>query len=70
VHGLIANLTDPILIFLAIAIFIIAVAFLLSWIFRKSIRRDKQNQKAHERDPDGLGSGVGTGIGIEEGDHD
>ena len=60
---------DPSLIFLAIAIFIIAVAFLLSRLFRKTIKQDKQIQKAHERDPDGLSSGVGTGIGIEEGDN-
>ena len=60
---------DPVLVFLAIAITIIAVAILLSWMFRKSIRRDKQDQKAHERNPDGLSSGVGTGIGIEDGDN-
>ncbi|MEL7429511.1 MAG: hypothetical protein AAFN43_05885 [Pseudomonadota bacterium] len=61
---------DPVLIFLAIAIFIIAVAFLLSGVFRKTVARDRQDQKAHERDPDGLGIGVGTGIGIDKGDDD
>jgi flagellar basal body-associated protein FliL len=57
---------DTITIFLAIALIIIAVAFLLSWMFRKSIKRDKQIEKLHERHDDELGSGVGTGIGIDK----
>ncbi len=51
---------------MAIALIIIAVAFLLSWMFRKSIKRDKQIEKLHERHDDELGSGVGTGIGIDK----
>lgn len=61
---------DTITIFLAIALIIIAVAFLLSWLFRKRIRRDKQIEKLHERHEDELGSGVGTGIGIDKVDGD
>jgi len=57
---------DTITIFLAIALIIIAVAFLLSWMFRKSINRDKQIEKLNERHDDELGSGVGTGIGIDK----
>ena len=57
---------DTITLFLAIALIIIAVAFLLSWAFRKTIRRDKQIEKLHERPDDELGSGVGTGIGIDK----
>lgn len=57
---------DTITIFLAIALIIIAVAFLLSWMFRKSIKRDKQIEKLNERHDDELGSGVGTGIGIDK----
>jgi len=59
-------MTKTITIFLDIALIIIAVAFLLSWIFRKSIRQDKQIEKLHERHDDELGSGVGTGIGIDQ----
>ncbi len=58
---------DPILIFLAIAITIIAVAFLLSRAFRKTIQHDK-----HLDDPNGNprdGDGVATWNGIDEGDH-
>ena len=40
---------DTITIFLAIALIIIAVAFLLTWLFRKSIHRDKKLEKLHER---------------------
>ena len=61
---------DTITIFLAIAITIITVAFLLSWMFRKSIRRDKQIEKHHERQDDELGAGVGTGIGVDKVDGD
>jgi flagellar basal body-associated protein FliL len=61
---------DTITIFLAIALIIIAVAFLLTWLFRKSIHRDKQLEKLHERHDDELGSGVGTGIGIDKVDGD
>lgn len=57
---------ETITIFLAIALIIIAVAFLLSWMFRKSIQRDSQIKKLHERHDDELGSGVGTGIGIDK----
>lgn len=57
---------DIITIFLAVALIIIAAAFLLSWMFRKSIRRDKQLEKLQERHDDELGSGVGTGIGIDK----
>lgn len=57
---------DTITIFLAIALIIIAVAFLLSLMFRKSIKRDKQIEKLNERHDDELGSSVGTGIGIDK----
>ena len=60
---------DPVLIFLAIAIFIIAVAIVLSWVYRKAIHHDKKLQRAHERDPDGLSAGVGTSISIDADDH-
>jgi len=49
---------------------IIAVAFLLSWMFRKSINRDREIEKLHERHDDELGSGVGTGIGIDKVDEE
>ncbi|MDJ0613576.1 MAG: hypothetical protein QNJ29_07840 [Rhizobiaceae bacterium] len=62
-------MTDPILIFLAIAVIIIAVAIVLSWVYRKTIIRDKKIQRAHERDADGLSAGVGTSIGIDADDH-
>jgi len=61
---------DTITIFLAIALSIIAVAFLLSWMFRKSINRDREIEKLHERHDDELGSGVGTGIGIDKVDEE
>ncbi len=61
---------DTITIFLAIALIIIAVAFLLSWMFRKSIRRDKQIQKMYEQNDDGLSSGIGTGVGIDKAGED
>ena len=61
---------DTITIFLAIALSIIAVAFLLSWMFRKSINRDRKIEKLHERHDDELGSGVGTGIGIDKVDEE
>lgn len=56
---------DPVIIFLAVAVLIIAAAFLLSFLFGKTIRREKQIEKLHERHDDELGSGVGTGIGID-----
>jgi uncharacterized protein YoxC len=59
-----------VLIFLAIAVIIIAMAFLVSWIFGKKIKHDKHIQKKHERGDDGLSSGVGTGIGIDKTDGD
>lgn len=57
---------DTITIFLAVALIIIAAAFLLSWMFRKTIHREKQIEKLQERHDDELGSGVGTGIGIDK----
>lgn len=59
-------MSDIIILFLATAVIIIAAAFLLSWAFRKKIKREKQIQKMHERNDDGLSSGVGTGVGIDK----
>ena len=61
---------DTITIFLAIAITIITVAFLLSWMFRKTIKREKQMEKLNERHEDELGAGVGTGVEIDKVDGD
>ena len=57
---------DTITIFLAVALIIIAAAFLLSWLFRKTIHREKQIEKLHEHHNDELGSGIGTGVGIDK----
>ncbi|MEM8652036.1 MAG: hypothetical protein AAGF54_15985 [Pseudomonadota bacterium] len=54
---------NPVLIFLAIAVFIIVMAFFLSWAFRKTIRRDRKNLDPNARHDDG--TGVGTHIGID-----
>ena len=61
-------MNNKILIFLAIAMIIIVVAFLVTWLFRKTIRHEKQMQQADERHEDNLSSGVGTGIGIDKTD--
>ena len=58
---------DPIVLFLAIAVIIIAMAFLLSRAFRKTIKRDE-----HLEDPNGNprdGDAIATWSGIDEGDH-
>ncbi len=39
---------------------------MLSWMFRKTIKREKQMEKLNERHDDELGSGVGTGIGVDK----
>ncbi|MEM9277117.1 MAG: hypothetical protein AAGA76_00935 [Pseudomonadota bacterium] len=59
---------DLILIFLAIAIVIIAMAFLLSRVFRKTIQKDKQldDPNANRRD----GDATATWIGIDKADGD
>ena len=61
-------MNNEILIFLAIAMIIIVVAFLVTWLFRKTIRHEKKIQKSHERQDNDLSSGVGTGIGIDKTD--
>lgn len=57
---------DPILIFLAIAIGIIAVAIFVSWVFRKTIKRDRklEDPNGNRRD----GDATATWIGIDQGD--
>ena len=56
---------DPILIFLAIAIVIIAVAILVSRAFRETIAEDKRLRKTHDQERDQLDIGLGTAIGID-----
>lgn len=58
---------DPILIFLAVAILIIAAALFISRIFRKAIKRDAllEDPNASNRD----GDAVATWIGIDKADH-
>ena len=58
---------DPILIFLAIAVIIIAMAFLLTRLFRKTIEKDKdlEDPNANPRE----GDAIATWSGIDEGDN-
>ncbi|MEM9332434.1 MAG: hypothetical protein AAGA53_13980 [Pseudomonadota bacterium] len=58
---------DPILLFLAIAIGIVAMAFLLSWSFRKTIKRDKRFDDPNGNNRDG--DAIATWTGIDHGDN-
>ena len=60
-------MTNAVPIFLVIAIFIIVVAVLLTWAFRKTIKHDKQVEDLNGNQQDGDASA--TWIGIDEGDH-
>ena len=61
---------DPILIFLAIAILIIAMAIFLPRLFRKTIQRDKALEDPNGNPNDGQANATWIGVHKSSDDHE